>query len=749
MGRVVSEATRVAARALFPYYALVLLGALPLVALVVFAYLISARSVVSQVRAGNDAVATMTAALLEGEAEHWSATLISHARFPALSAAVAAGDVAEVRRRLHIVVDAHHRLDRAFVTDLSGRLWVDYPEAPESLGRRFDDRDWYRGVMAGEGVYISAVYRRNAEPQRLVVGVATRVFDPATGEAAGLMVAQVRLAHLSDLLRRVEVGAEGIVFLLDHTGTVAAHPSLDPESTHRRDYADILTVLGTDADGGPRRGRYADPFSGEMTLASAVTAVMQTHGWTVVSQQPLTAAFATTRALAWRLAAAGVVTAALMGGLILALGRENARRWRAEEALLAMNADLEQIVSERTAALRTAEEDLLHAQKMEAVGRLAGGIAHDFNNLLTVILGSTELLLEELPAKAPARREAQATLEAALSAAKLTQQLLAFSRKQVMQPRIFDLSETVEGMRGIIDRVLGENIDLVWRLSAGLHPVKFDPGQIEQVLLNLVVNASDAMPRGGKLTIATDNVVLDEDYVEEHPEARTGPHAMVAVSDTGSGMDAATRERIFDPYFTTKKLGRGTGLGLSTAYGIVRQGGGNIWVYSELGRGTTFKVYLPRTDEAVPETTPQPSVEETAGTGLVLVVEDEPAVRSLLVRILESAGYGVLQAGDVAGGRAMLRDHGADLALLLTDVVLPDGSGPELAEDLHRQWPALRVLFMSGYSDDAIFHHGVLEEGAAFIEKPLRPKTLLDRVREVLASGDGPSPPPGPDDAPR
>jgi nitrogen-specific signal transduction histidine kinase len=404
--------------------------------------------------------------------------------------------------------------------------------------------------------------------------------------------------------------------------------------------------------------------------------------------------------------------------------------------LAGVNQALERRVEERTAELRQKEQELLQAQKMEAIGQLAGGVAHDFNNLLTVILGSTELLMDRYPAGTPEREELREIFDAANRAVKLTGQLLAFGRKQIMQPRIIDLNEVLEGMREILDRMRGEDVDLVWKLSPELYPVKFDPGQIEQAVLNLVVNARDAMPRGGKLTIDTANVELDEDYVAEHKDAQLGPHAMLAVSDTGSGMTAEIRAKIFEPFFTTKQPGQGTGLGLSTTYGIVRQGGGNIWVYSEPGRGTTFKVYLPRAESAaaLPRSA-LPVDDEAAVTGTVLVVEDQPRVRALILRVLSGAGFAVLEAESVSDAMRAHAEHDGHIDLLLTDVVLPDGNGPEVAAELTSLQPGLRVLFMSGYTNDAIFHRGLLEQDAAFIEKPVRPRLLVERVRALLAPG--------------
>jgi len=579
-----------------PYPALVLLGAVPILVLAVFAYLVSARAVDSLVDRGNDAAAIITASLVEREFEHWIATLTSHAAFPALSAAVAAGDVQEVRTRLEIIMSAHRRLDRVFVADTTGLLWVDYPVAPESLGRRFDDRDWYLGVSRSRAPYVSEVYQRHAEPQIQVVAVAAPVWSPLTGELAGFLVAQVRLDGLSELLQRVEVGQEGIVLLRDHTGHLVAHPVFDLGRRPYRDYAEVLPAE-TEEGEEVTRGQYADPFTGQTVLASSVPARVGDHIWTVISQQPQDAALAPARALALWLGVAGILMGGLTGFLLWGVVRENHRRRKAEADLVAINADLERRVEERTAALMEKEEQLLHAQKMEAVGSLAGGVAHDFNNLLTVILGATSLVLERMDEEARERAEIEEVRRAAERATDLTRQLLAFSRKQVMQPRILDLNESVEGMKGLLERVLEDHIELVWKLAPGLHPVRFDPGQIEQVIMNLVVNARDAMPRGGTLTIETANVDLDEQHVREHVEARVGPHVKLAVTDSGKGMDAETRQRVFEPFYTTKRLGQGTGLGLSTVYGIVRQGGGHLEVRSEPGKGTTFIVYLPPADD--------------------------------------------------------------------------------------------------------------------------------------------------------
>jgi two-component system cell cycle sensor histidine kinase/response regulator CckA len=376
---------------------------------------------------------------------------------------------------------------------------------------------------------------------------------------------------------------------------------------------------------------------------------------------------------------------------------------------------------------------LQQAQKMEAIGQLAGGVAHDFNNLLTVISGYSELLLQSVADDAPFRAELEEIRHAGEQAATLTRQLLAFSRRQVLQPDVLDVNEIVERMDRILRRLIGEDIDVVTRLRPQVDLVLADHGQIEQIVMNLVVNARDAMPHGGRLTLETANVELDEVYAARHPGSRPGPHVMIAVSDTGSGMDRNTIARIFEPFFTTKERGKGTGLGLSTVYGIVKQSGGNIWVYSEPGHGTTFKVYFPRAEKVAPANRPAGAAPQARAGETVLVVEDQPAVRALITSVLESAGYTVLAAADADGALALCRQHDGDLHLLLTDVVLPGTGGREMARRMLELRPAIKVAFMSGYTDDAIVHHGVLEPGTAFIEKPITADTLLRKVREYLS----------------
>jgi len=382
--------------------------------------------------------------------------------------------------------------------------------------------------------------------------------------------------------------------------------------------------------------------------------------------------------------------------------------------------------------LHQAEAQLRQAQKLEAIGQLAGGIAHDFNNLLMVQMGYCDMLMEQLDPESPMAAELAEVLTCAERAAQLTRQLLAFSRKQALQPRVLNLNDIVADVERLLRRLIGEDIDLLTNLEASLEPVEADPGQMEQVIMNLAVNARDAMPQGGKLTIETANVELDEDYAELHVGATAGPHVMLAMTDTGSGMDEATRSRLFEPFFTTKAKGKGTGLGLATVYGIVKQSGGNIWVYSEPGVGTTFKIYLPRTSRKA-EQAAMPSSGELGGEGRrILVVEDDPALRTLLSRMLESLGFEARTAPNGVEALARLEEDGPTPSILITDVVLPAMSGNELAQRARQRHPELKVLFTSGYTDAAIVRHGVLDSGAPFLQKPFTRADLTAKLREVL-----------------
>jgi two-component system, cell cycle sensor histidine kinase and response regulator CckA len=383
-------------------------------------------------------------------------------------------------------------------------------------------------------------------------------------------------------------------------------------------------------------------------------------------------------------------------------------------------------------ALRQSEAQLRQAQKMEAVGRLAGGVAHDFNNVLSVILGHAELLLGDLETTDPIRDDIEEMHKAAQRAAGLTRQLLLFSRQQVVSPRVIELHESLTNMEKMLQRILGEDVDLMVLPPQSRGRVRVDPSHMEQVILNLVVNARDAMPTGGKLTVETSNVVLDDDYALNHVPAKEGAYVMMAVTDTGIGMDSVTQARIFEPFFTTKEAGKGTGLGLSTVFGIVQQSGGNVCVDSEIGKGTTFKIYLPRVDAEldVPRVVTAPTT--LSGTETVLLVEDEAQVRTIVFNVLRRQGYRVLVAENAGEALLISEKHLERIDLLLTDVVMPQMSGPELAKRLASARPEMKVLCMSGYTDDSIIRHGVLNSGVAFLQKPITPVVLATKVREVL-----------------
>jgi PAS domain S-box-containing protein len=388
----------------------------------------------------------------------------------------------------------------------------------------------------------------------------------------------------------------------------------------------------------------------------------------------------------------------------------------------------------------TLQEQLRQSQKIEAIGRLAGGIAHDFNNLLTVIKGYSQLSLIELKEGDPLKGNIEEVKKAADRAADLTRQLLAFSRRQILEMRVLDLNTVLRDLDKMLHRLIGEDIELVTVFTDDLGRVKTDPGWVEQIIMNLAVNARDAMPSVGKLTIETANVELDGAYARDHIAVTPGRYVMLSVSDTGVGMTPEVRQQVFEPFFTTKEKGKGTGLGLSTVYGIVKQSGGNIWVYSEPGQGTTFKIYLPRVDEPLEEIKERVVKEELPhGSETILVVEDEEEVRKLAVRILQRQGYTVLDAPDGDGALVICGERKDPIHLILTDVVMPGMSGRQLADRLGSFHPEMKVLYMSGYTDNAITHHGVLEKGMNYIQKPFTVDGLIRKVREVLDKGSKPA----------
>jgi two-component system cell cycle sensor histidine kinase/response regulator CckA len=392
-------------------------------------------------------------------------------------------------------------------------------------------------------------------------------------------------------------------------------------------------------------------------------------------------------------------------------------------------------VTERVSAeetLRRMELQLLQTQKMEAIGKLAGGVAHDFNNLLSVILGISALLLENMDPDHPMRADLTEIKQSGERAARLTGQLLAFSRRQILDPRVLDLNDVVASIDRMLQRIVGEDVELKIIAAEGLRRVRVDPGQMEQVIINLVVNARDAMPHGGALTIETADVELDEAFAREHIGVVAGPHVLLAITDSGVGMDEATQSRVFEPFFTTKGTGKGTGLGLSTVFGIVKQSGGTIWFDTQIGRGTTFRVYFPATSEAAPSQRTASAAPISRGTETILLVEDDATVRAVVAAILSSRGYRVIDTIDAAQALAICRDSSKPIHLLLTDVVMPRMSGRELASRIVEMRPGIKVLYMSGYTEDAIVHHGVVEEGIAFLQKPITPGALTQKVRAVL-----------------
>jgi nitrogen-specific signal transduction histidine kinase len=382
------------------------------------------------------------------------------------------------------------------------------------------------------------------------------------------------------------------------------------------------------------------------------------------------------------------------------------------------------------------ERHLFQTQKMETVGKLAGGIAHEFNSIMTAIIGQSELLLGDLPPGNPLIKNMTEISKAAERAATLTRQLLAYGRKQILQPEILDLKAVVAGMENTLLHLMGRNVEVRYSFAAGVKSVKADAGQIGQVIVNVAMNAADAMPNGGKLTLETANVTLDADYVSRFPELKAGEFVMLAIGDTGAGMSDEVKARVFEPFFTTKGVGGGTGLGLATCHGIVKQSGGHIAVYSELGRGTTLKIYLPQVEQKTELKLPVPpktSLELPRGTETILLVEDDPSLREMAATLLGRWGYTVLAAANGVEAMGLVHQQGmGHLDLLFTDVVMPQMSGNELADRIRALHPQTKILFASAYTENAIVHQGVLNPGVALLQKPFTPSALAHKVREIL-----------------
>src|SRR5437667_1891766 len=504
----------------------------------------------------------------------------------------------------------------------------------------------------------------------------------------------------------------------------------------------IVEDSDTDAELMVRALRQAgfEPDHHRVETAAAMRAALDGQAWDVVLSDYSLPGFDAMGALALLRDAAPDVPFIVVSGSV---GGDTAvAAMQAGAADYVMKDRLQRLASAVTRAIegavgrrerRRLEEQLAHSQRMEAVGRLAGGIAHDFNNVLTAVLGSIELLLLDAPPGRPHREELDIIRDAATRAKDLIRQLLAFSARQVLQPMVVDLNHLVKDIAKLLRRLIGEDIALETVLASGLGAVRVDTGQIEQVLVNLAVNARDAMPQGGRLAIETGNVEVDGTRAPPAATVPAGRYVLLQVSDNGVGMDALVQAHVFEPFFTTKPRGKGTGLGLATVYGIVRQSGGHITVESTVGQGAMFRIYLPRVEAPLdPTSRPTPVAAPAAGTETILVAEDERLVRVLAQKVLERAGYRVLVGAGGADALALAERHDGPILLLLTDVVMPEMNGRELARRLTGVRPGVRVLYMSGYADEAVAQHGVLDPGTAFLQKPFTPEALAKKVRGVL-----------------
>jgi signal transduction histidine kinase/CheY-like chemotaxis protein len=674
----------------------------------------------------------------------------SYAALARLRNAVKGNDLKEVGAILAQLVEANPLLYRAFITDSRGVLQADFPPDPSVKGVDFSHRDWYLGAGSMSGVYVSRAHRRTALQAPLAVTISTRIEDD-NGSVLGYLVAQYALADLQKWIGSLKPLRKGNIYVLDQGGFLLNSGAETGEPSALRVDGTIKSL----AEAGSGWAQAFDPLSGKKSIVSVKR--IDSLGWTVIGCVPVDTVFAGANALS-----KGMIVLFVLG---LAGSTWLGAKWRrtllnydrmrivAEEELRQANDSLEQTVDDRTrelqeanealrreAEMRThAEEQLLHSQKLESIGRLAGGIAHDFNNHLTPILGFASLMEATLDEGDPNKDYARHIAKAAERAALLTKQLLSVARKQVIQPIPLNINEVIRNAEPLLDRTVGEDVELVVKLESNAWPVMMDPGQFEQILLNLVVNARDAMPRGGTLLIETMNVDLTEQYALSCPDVPPGGYVMLGVSDSGEGMDSATLARVFEPFFTTKE--HGTGLGLATTYGLVKQLGGHIWAYSEPGKGTTFKIYFPRTAKepsAIENTEATEAVSGTlTGSETVLVVEDEDQVREIVGHILRGAGYSVIECQNPEDAISRAGSPGATIDLLITDVVMPKTSGVDLSRRIQEFFPGLKVLFMSGYTESSIAHHGVLEAGMSCLSKPFTPGDLLRMVRQVLDDENG------------
>jgi len=754
-------------------------------------------------------------------------------------------DERAVRAVLARLIEGNPRVDRTFVTDVTGVEWSDYPNDPSVIGKSFAFRDWFRGVTAGETTYVSSSYRRMAGRQERSIAIATPIRAGGTRRIAGYLVAQVLVSSLERQLAQPVKPDSGGIVVIDRDRAVVTELGFAPGSNPGPE----LGALVRAKDGGGALGTIH--VEGVPYLVAAAPSPV--FGGRVLALRSLRAALAPARDMERVVYLLLVVVALLLALFVTAMIerrsrriaaaereraegslRESERRFRAtfeqaavgiahlslygafvrvnqrlcdilgysrpellhmkvtefmrpedltggegcppeeilqhigewKEGICRVERELRRkdgtmvwchltlapvsdgsgtpeyftAVVEDITERKRLEEQFLQAQKMRAIGQLAGGVAHDFNNLLTTILGYCELIQRKLPSNDALRGYVDEIAMAGQRAAALTSQLLAFGRRQILRPLPVDLNAVIEDMDKLLRRLVGD-VQLETRLDPKLATVRADQGQMEQVLMNLVLNARDAMPSGGRVTVETRNQWIEAGSAPEQTGLAPGAYAVVAVSDTGVGMDAAVRAQLFEPFFTTKEKGKGTGLGLSTAYGIVKQSGGGITVQSEPGRGSRFEVYLPtaKVTDLPAQRAAEPGPQDAAPAGgneTILLVEDDATLRDLTQRVLEERGYRVLTAPSGIDALAMVERIREPIHLLLTDVVMPRMSGAALAEGVRDRHPATRVVFMSGYTDEAAVRQAAAGGGIRFIQKPYKPEGLLSTIRAALDAPD-------------